>query len=207
MKRTTSKVRMHRFRNGRVRSGRSGFSIIEVLLAISITSMLLTSLLAALNASFRAYQSTTESASRHTVARLTMHRMLAMIRTGTDFGPFPSNVITDPIILSDYVEFITTDGQYIRIEFREFEEALYVIIDPDEEEPEEQLLLSGVKPRYDEEDELIPPFTLHYQKGPLLYRATIDIEVAGDPGIELVVEGDDVPPLRIIASAMPRNNL
>lgn len=192
---------------GRAGTRRRGFSIVEVLLALAITSMLLTSLLAALNASFRAYQSTTESASRHTIARLTMHRMLAMIRTGTDFGPFPANVLTDPIILSDYIEFVTTDGQYIRIEFREFEEALYVIIDPDVEEPVEQLLLSGVTPRYDEFGELIPPFTLHYQKGPLLYRATIDLEISGDPDLELVVEGDDVPPLRIVASAMPRNNL
>ena len=38
-----------------------------------------------------AYQSTTEVASTHTIARLTMNRMLAMIRMGDEFGPFPVN--------------------------------------------------------------------------------------------------------------------
>lgn len=193
-----------RRRHGRSRAG--GFSIVEVLLAISITSLLLTSLLAALSASFRAYQATTESASRHTIARLTMHRLLAMIRTGTQFGPYPDNVITDPIIQSDYIEFVAADGTFVRVEYRDLDEALYVIVDP-LGEAQEELLLTGVAPVFDEENERVPPFTLHYRRGPLLYRATIDLLIAEDREIDLRVEGSDVPPLRMVASTMPRKNL
>ncbi|MCL4198470.1 MAG: prepilin-type N-terminal cleavage/methylation domain-containing protein [Phycisphaerales bacterium] len=190
----------------RSRPRRRAFSIIEMLLAISITSLLLTSLLAALSASFRAYQATTESASRHTIARLTMHRLLAMIRTGTQFGPFPDNVITDPIIQSDYLEFVAADGTFVRVEYRDLDESLYVVVDP-LGEPQEELLLTGVAPIFDENNERIPPFTLHYTRGPLLYRATIDLLIVEDNEINLTVEGSDVPPLRMVASTMPRNNL
>ncbi len=190
----------------RSRARRRGFSIIEMILAISITSLLLTSLLAALGASFRAYQATTESASRHTIARLTMHRLLAMIRTGTQFGPYPDNVITDPIIQSDYLEFVAADGTFVRVEYRDLDESLYVIVDPTGE-PQEELLLTGVAPIFDEQNERIPPFTLHYTRGPLLYRATIDLLIVEDNEINLTVEGSDVPPLRMVASTMPRNNL
>lgn len=190
----------------RSRPRRRAFSIIEMLLAISITSLLLTSLLAALSASFRAYQATTESASRHTIARLTMHRLLAMIRTGTQFGPFPDNVITDPIIQSDFLEFVAADGTFVRVEYRDLDESLYVVVDP-LGEPQEELLLTGVAPIFDENNERIPPFTLHYTRGPLLYRATIDLLIVEDNEINLAVEGSDVPPLRMVASTMPRNNL
>ena len=184
---------------------RRAFSIVEVLLAISITSLLLTSLLAALSASFRAYQATTESASRHTIARLTMHRLLALIRTGTQFGPYPANVVTDPIIQSDYVEFVSADGTFVRVEYRPVDQALYPIVDP-AGVPVEELLLTGVAPVYDGGDRVLP-FTLQYIKGPLLYRATVDLLIGNDEGVNLEIEGDEAPPLRMVASAMPRNNL
>jgi prepilin-type N-terminal cleavage/methylation domain-containing protein len=186
---------------------RRGFSIIEILLALSITSILLTALFVSLDASFRAYQATAESASRHTIARLTMHRLMGMIRTGTEFGPFPSNVITDPIIESTWFEFRAPTGQVIRIEYKEIEEALYAVIEPGTMNEQTELLLTGVIPQYDGNMQLIPPFTLHYQRGPLLYRATIDLLIGEDEAIDLAIEGSDVPPIRLIASAMPRNNL
>lgn len=191
-----------------VRSRRNnGFSIIELLIALTITATLLTSVLVALDASFKAYQSTTESASRHTVARLTMHRLLSLIRTGTQFGPYPANVVTTPEITSDYIEFLTSGGQYIRVEYRDDTQSLYTIVDPNGAAPQEQVLMSGVIPQYDSDHNLIPPFTLYYTKGPKLYRATIDLTCAEDPGVDLTIEGDDVPPLRLIASTMPRNNI
>lgn len=199
-------IRMLRAPRGARRPRRRAFSIIEVLLAVTITSLLLTSLLAALTASFRAYQATTESASRHTIARLTMHRLLALIRTGTQFGPFPANVISDPIIQSDYIEFVAADGTFVRVEYRPIEEALYVVVDPTGEATEE-LLLTGVAPVYDEESNRVPPFTMHYVRGPLLYRATVDLLIVEDGAVDLGLEGSDVPPLRMVASTMPRNNI
>ena len=70
---------------------RGGFSLVEVLIALAITSTLLTATLVALDASFRAYQSTTEEVSSNSIGRLVMHRLLTMIRTGTDFGPYPDD--------------------------------------------------------------------------------------------------------------------
>ena len=51
---------------------RRGFNLVELLIALGITAALLTATLVALNASFRAYQATTEVSSTHTIARLTM---------------------------------------------------------------------------------------------------------------------------------------
>ncbi len=198
--------RLRRAVRPRAGSSRRAFSIVEVLLAISITSLLLTSLLAALSASFHAYQATTESASRHTIARLTMHRLLAMIRTGTQFGPYPANVVTDPIIQSDYVEFVSASGTFVRVEYRPVDQALYAIVDPTGV-PVEELLLTGVAPVLDGDGERVLPFTLQYVKGPLLYRATVDLLIVNDEGVNLEIEGDEAPPLRMVASAMPRNNL
>ncbi len=183
----------------------AGFSIVEVLIAVTISSMLLTAVMVALDASFRAYQSTTESASRHTIARLTTHRVLAMIRTGSEFGPFPVNVISNPIIESDYIEFVTISDELIRLEYRELDEAIFVIQDPGGD-PVETVLLTGVIPQYDGGDR-VPVFTLQYAIGPKLYRATFDILVGADSEIDLSLEGDDVPPLRLVASTMPRNNM
>lgn len=169
--------------------------------------MLLSSVMMALQASFRAYQATTESASRHTIARLMMHRVLGLIRTGSDFGPFPANVLTNPIIDSDYMEFITASGEIIRIEYRLDDRAIYLIRDPGGADPDTQLLITGVEPQYDAGGARLLPFRLRYGVGPVLYRATIDLLIAGDPDVQLTVEGDDVPPLRMVASTMPRNNL
>jgi len=187
------------------RSVRCGFSVIEVLIATSITSMLMTAVMFALNASFYSYQNTVESSSRDTIARLTMNAILTMTRTGQEFGPTPVNVITDPVIASDYVEFITVKGDYVRIEYDLDVETIYAIVDPDGS-PQTEVLLTGVLPQYDEHDERILPFTMHYVVGPKLYRLTIDLLVGEDPGIDLGQEDHNVEPLRLISSVMPRNN-
>src|SRR5690606_4327448 len=71
---------------------RRGFSLIEMLVALAITSALLSASLAALDTSFKSYQMTSQSSSTHVVTRIVMHRMLSMIRVGTEFGPFPEDV-------------------------------------------------------------------------------------------------------------------
>ena len=86
----------HRFQ----RRARRGFSLVEMLIALAITAALLTSTFVALDVSFRAYQKTTEVASTHIIARLMMHRMLTLIRTGQEFGPYPINMSTDRVIES-----------------------------------------------------------------------------------------------------------
>ena len=58
-----------------MRPNRKAFSIIEMLIALSITATLLTATLTALDTSFRAYKVTTEGASTNVVARLMMARI------------------------------------------------------------------------------------------------------------------------------------
>src|SRR5690606_30890286 len=94
---------------------RRGFSIVEMLVALTISATLLAATLSAFDASWRSYQHTTESASTHVVSRIVMHRLLAMIRTGTEFGPYPADFF-DP-------EFNPMDSSHPEvpnfIEFRE----------------------------------------------------------------------------------------
>ena len=68
------------------RTARWGFNLVEMLIALVITAALLTATMVALDASFMAYQATTEEASTHTISRLIMNRMLTLIRTGQEFG-------------------------------------------------------------------------------------------------------------------------
>ncbi|MFG0328731.1 MAG: type II secretion system protein J [Phycisphaerales bacterium] len=197
---------MNRTRSRRRRIDRRAFSFVEMLIALAISAMLLTAVMGALQASLRAYQGTTEWASRCAVARLTMHRILTMIRTGTDFGPFPANVLADPVLESDFIEFVANTGEVLRIEYRPDDETLYVIQDPGGAAVED-VLMTGMPPQFDELGERILPFTLHYEIGPSLYRATVDFLIANDPDVELEIESDDVPPIRLVASIVPRNNM
>jgi prepilin-type N-terminal cleavage/methylation domain-containing protein len=68
------------------------FSLVEMLIALAISAALLAATLVALQTSFRAYQVTTDQASTHAVGRLVLHRMTAMIRSGQDFRPLPSDI-------------------------------------------------------------------------------------------------------------------
>ena len=102
-----------------------------------------------------------------------MHRMLTLIRTGTDFGPFPS----DPrvtTIQSDFIQFQTQNEEVVTISWdRNTQRLLYEI----DGQPAVELL-DGVVGTTSAEGVLQAPFTLSYEKGRRLYRATIDLTVA-----------------------------
>ncbi len=187
-------------------STRRGFNLIEMLIALTITSTLLVAVMVALHASFMAYQSTTEIASTHTIGRLVMHRMLALIRTGQEFGPFPNNP-QDSIVTSNDIEFLTPYGRLVVLEWIETADAtheqgnaLYVSIDGGTP----YVMLEGVIRQLDEEDLQVLPFTLEYELGRKLHRATIDITVVPDDNMSVAIDGDSQQVLRLVASAMPR---
>ena len=186
------------------RHGRRGFSLVELLVALAITSALLTATLVALNASFMAYQATTREASTHTIARLTMHRMLTLLRTGTDFGPFPASITANSVIQSDFIEFFAANGQLMRLEYIPEDEALYIVNILSGGIEESHLLLAGVTQR-DEEGDYIPPFTLEFVKGTQLYRASIDLTLVPDDNLSLQLEGEFQSLIRLVGSAMPRH--
>jgi prepilin-type N-terminal cleavage/methylation domain-containing protein len=68
---------------------RRGFSLVEMLVALAISALLLTAALVALDAMFKRYTEISEASSTHMIARTSMHRMMALIRTGREFSPYP----------------------------------------------------------------------------------------------------------------------
>lgn len=218
---TRSRLRLSAFPSGKTYS-RRGFNLIEMLIALAISAALLTATLVALDASFFAYQKTTEVASTHTIGRLAMHRMLTLVRTGTDFGPFPLNP-NDPDIESDFIEFRTMStalhptGQIMALvwvsEPRQTEytaidypitNALYIVTDPGDPDENIFLLIENVVQKAAPGDPAKSPFTLEYEKGRKLYRATIDLTIQPDDNQSLSLEGENLDRIRLVASAMPR---
>ena len=178
---------------------RRGFSLVEVIIALAITASLLTATLVALDASFQAYRSTTEQVSSQSIGRIVMHRALTLIRTGTDFGPYPIDPKVSRI-RSDFIQFQTQSDEVVTIRWDRANEVLLYEIDG--ETPVE--LLDRVVGTVDESGALIEPFTLEFEQGRRLYRATVDLTVAPDDVIQLDLEGDQDDTIRLVGSAMPR---
>lgn len=210
-----------------------GFSLVEMLVALVISSTLLAASLQALDALFKSYQATSESASTHVVARLITHRVMAMIRTGTDFGPYPADVLDSAQnpLHSSFVEFVSyydpatgelhisrleqRDQTSYTVGQRQYElrgpHSLWLVVEkqtPGGTVTEERPLLDGVESLQ---------FTLEYDIGPRLRRATMDLHVRTGGDVYYTDEGGDVvqakaamglfpdqPVLRFVASASPR---
>jgi prepilin-type N-terminal cleavage/methylation domain-containing protein len=192
---------------------RRGFNLVELLIALAIVAALLTATMVALNASFMAYQATTEVASTHTIGRLTMHRMLSLIRTGDDFGPFPTNPL-QTTVRSDFIEFMTPTEDVLTLIWKETADepngypvgnALYVVTTEGGVDTA-YVLLEGVVAQYDDDTppNRIKPFTLEFEKGHKLYRATIDLTVKPDDNMSVMLDGTNEQIIRLVASAMPR---
>ena len=187
------------------------FSLIEFLIALTISSLLLAAAVSALDTSFKSYQMTTEQASTHVVARLTMHRLTTLIRTGENFGPYPVNPILTPWIATDAIEFETVldpdtgRRQIWRVEERE------------QEGPEGPFVLWATVETYDG-DTLVSTlervmlhrvqdarFTLEYDVGPRLRQATIDLTVMPrDTHVDSMTSSLETPTVRMVASVRPR---
>jgi len=209
---------------------RRAFSLIDMLLALAISGAALAATFQALHVSFLNYQNITDSASSHVVSRIMMHRILALIRTGTDFGPFPADVLLNPEIEADFIEFVSrrdADGapaQIMRIEFRQDEDAplgqlWLVLIDPaGTTANQEQMMLDSVE---------AAQFRMTYDVGPRLLRCTVDLSILPDDSIEQgvdsngdgVIDENDVNQtvdlyeeagalrrVRLVASASPRHD-
>jgi prepilin-type N-terminal cleavage/methylation domain-containing protein len=194
---------------------RGGFSIVELLVALMISSLLLSSTLAALDASFKTYKATTESASSHVVARMVMHRVTTMIRTGEDFGPYPLNPIQDPVLIPDppEIEFVTSrdeasgEDTVVRLERRDAPvgsvapyELWYIqtqVLDGNPVgEPAEFPLINNVQN---------VTFTLYYDVGPRLQHATVDLTIHPDDLEDAAIAaGLESASMRMVATISPR---
>jgi len=180
------------------RTIRRGFNLVEMLIALAITGALLSATMVALDASFMAYQTTTEVASTHTISRLIMNRMLTLIRTGQEFGPFPINP-QDSIVVSNEIQFFLPDengnlGDLLTLTWNSANETLFVTI-TDAGGDTTYPLLEGVT---------ACQFTMEYELGRILHRATIDMTIVPDDNMSVSLDGVNIKPIRLVASAMPR---
>lgn len=194
-------------------AARRAFSMIEMLIALMISSLLLTACLVALDSSFKSYQSTTDSASTHVISRLVMHRMLGMIRQGEEFGPYPLGVLTPTRVDSDYVEFVSLQDEDSGVR-----QVTKLAKTADTAHPGTFML------SYQRQDftngtmtgqfdyPLVrnlkdAKFTLEYDIGPRLMRATIDLTIQPESGASNaahIAGGMQGEVLRLIASTSPR---
>ncbi len=194
---------------------RRGFSIVEMLIALTISAMLLTATLAALDASWRSYKITTESASTHVVSRIVVSRILTLIRTGTSFGPYPADVLDasqNPVPDNHEIEFIAESDRLAgnenivtRIDRRAVSgqtntyELWYSRLDNSSDPPtliDERPMLRNVREAL---------FILEYAPGPRLIRATLDLTIQPNDDEDMNVGvGGETPTIRLVASAVPK---
>jgi prepilin-type N-terminal cleavage/methylation domain-containing protein len=189
-----------------------GFSLVEMLVALTISATLLTATLGALDASFRSYKETTESASTNVVSRLVMHRIMTMIRTGSEFGPYPANPIAQPQLVTNEIEFVSArdDGalthQVTRIERRDAPEGsespfeLWYVIENYANDAlvdsQERVLIRDLQEA---------TFTLEYDVGPRLRLATVDLTIRpNDLQDAAVYSGLQTATIRLVSSVAPR---
>lgn len=208
-----------------------GLSLVELLIALAITAMLLTATMVAIDASFHAYAAAAESASTQTATRMTIHRLLTLVRTGTAHGPLIDSDPTDgdwPVIrqaLDDALQASyginapthtytivgeTVECSYLRLNDSRGNDVLLEYIDAVDElwlttlpydggAALSQPLLGGVTSakffatrRFDRDGVLV------------LERGSIDLTVEADTDNTLAIDDGDTPPIRVIASTMPR---
>jgi prepilin-type N-terminal cleavage/methylation domain-containing protein len=198
-----------------VTRSRGGFSLVEVLVSLVILGTLMAATITALDTSFKAYKTTTESASTNVVARMVVSRMSSMVRTGTDFGPFPTDVldVTQNPINSTFMEFRLIDDatgstgeSIIRLERRDAPvgsaapfQLWYVestVTGGVVTATQQRMLMGGVR-------EL--SFQLEYDIGPRLKRATVDLTVLpNDYQAARFATQLETPSIRLVTSMAPR---
>ena len=204
-------VRARRPQRSRRPARRRAFSLIELMVALVITSTLFAATMGALDASFKSYRVTSDSASTHVVTRIVMQRLTAMIRTGDTFWPYPVNPKLTPTITDQRLSFVSYRDPATGIE----RVTSLFLLPGDEETGPFQLWYTSTefedgswvsetsRPLLDGVEDLT--FTLEYEVGPRLKRATVDLVVRPDSLQDAAITaGLESPRVRLIASASPR---
>ncbi len=198
----------------RIRSckARAGFSLAEVLIALAITGTLLTATLGALDASFKSYKVTTESASTNVISRMVIQRLMSMIRNGVEFGPYPVDVLDSAQnpLTTESIEFVTFDDGYTRkvvlIDSRATDDKSLgpnqlwytqtTFVNGTISVQEARPLLSGVAQ---------VRFVLEYDVGPRLARATCDLTIKPNDYQDASFGSDmTAPMIRLVSTVAPR---
>ena len=177
---------------------RRGFTLPEVLIALTISAVLLTGLFASLQGSVGAYKRTAAEGVNRLTARLLVERIALLVRTGVAFGPLPA-VATEDSVESDVLEITTSNGQQVVIAWDSENETLTLTVDGTS-----ATVLGGVVQTV--EGEPITTFLLQFENGTTLQRVTINFAVVPDPEHATTMDGGQ-DTLRLTASVMPRSQL
>ena len=177
---------------------RRGFSAVELLVSMAISTVLLTGLCAAIQASVDAYSRSTADGVNRLTSRLLVERIALLVRTGVTFGPMPSSATINELE-SDVLELTTPSGQQITITWDSVTETLEMDVDGTSSTVLGGVIqLSGGVP--------ITPFLLQFENGVTLQRVTINLAVI--PDIEHATAMDEGgETVRLTASVMPRAQL
>ena len=174
---------------------------------MSISAMLLTATMMAIDASFKAYADAAEQASSQAATRMITHRLLTMIRTSTAHGPllessdpdFPVTVSTDDIVTSRHMELVDGNGDIIRIEWRADDQELWMIKNPGAGEQAQPVLGGVTNAQF---------IGKRYKTGKglwVLIRGSVDLSVEPNADHTLVIEdAGSTQTIRVVASTKPR---
>ena len=178
-----------------------GLTLVELLIALAITATLLVAMLMALRAAFRGYRASVEQSSTQMTGRVVAQRILGLVRTGAAFGPLPDDP-RDRFVQGDSLAITLDTGETVTLRLDRAAETLFVRAGSGDE----RTLLSGVRGPVDDEGAARGAFTLEFEKGTSLLRASFDLTVESDSETQLTLEGDEVTPLRIVGTASPRRS-
>lgn len=212
---------LHRRSHGRHRT--SGFTLIEILIAVAIAAVLSLAVAGALSASLMAYGASTESASMSMSGRLTMQKVLTMVRTSSLHDAYDPNDgavtllqpgDTNHPLRSPGIAMVLPDGNEVRVWWQ---------VNPTYSNPfmgdmwfeqvgsTAQLVARRVTVQDDGNGNAYL-FTLASRTsdaGLLLERATLDFQLERDDQqtTELEDAGTSVGSLRLVGSAVPRKHM
>ncbi|MEM1107921.1 MAG: prepilin-type N-terminal cleavage/methylation domain-containing protein [Planctomycetota bacterium] len=185
-----------------------GLSLIEMLVALAISSALLTATAVAIDTSFKSYAIAAESASTQTSTRMVINRLLTLIRTNEAHGPLlvadadagETVSISGDILTSSYIELIDGNRDTIKISYDATNQELILTRAPfSGATPTTQPILGGVTACTFNLARRLTNDGIY-----VLERGSINFTVQADDDASLDLEDGDVPPVTVIASTKPR---
>lgn len=177
---------------------RRGFSIIEILIALTISVVLLTATMMALRASFEMYRRSAERVSANVSGRLVIERAQMMIRGGVDFLPLPVGP-GGGVLESDFLSIQSADGTWTTLRWDQATETIRW-----EDGVDSWSMMDGVTQDIAGQVMPLSPFRLTFRDGRWLTYATIDLVVSADGVTGTDLDAEEVPEMRFVGSAMPR---
>ena len=176
----------------------TGFSLVEVLIALAISVVLLLATMIALRSSFETYRRSAESVSANVSGRLIVERIQMMIRGGVDFQPLPAGPNTNSVD-SDTISIQAADGTWTTIRWDAASDTIRW-----EQGADSWPLLEGVTQFVAGAGMPVSPFRMRFRDGRWMTHATVDLVVDGNDVTGTDIDLEDVPEMRFVGAAMPR---